>query len=747
MDTFLDFWGTMMKNFISNRFKSLEDALVTIILALIPIATFFSIMSDRRPYNYINIAVYGLISIGVLFYVAKYKTFKFDIFVALIILFNLLILTSQIINLKILEYPRTILLLSVFSIIIYQFLINIENKNNIFKLILLGGIFFAVYFTFSYRSEIIHFDFANRLGAKFSDQNDLSKYLSLFSLISLVLLFETPGKKKYFYLGSLLIFFAMILLAGSISNLLCLLISILIFIVFKTKRQNRIFAILLILTLGLLVFLLLQLQAFSYFKNRIDQIFNALVNSDGKKDGSAMERQNLLMQSFRMFFTKPLFGFGYDQVQYQTEGIAQFSHNNFTELAASFGVLAMVLYQAILLIPLIHMARQKKINTTLVMLTLYLFIFQMFLVIFRKKIEFILFPLFFSIAYTNVHSFMEVGIASKKLFLRTSFVQEGEREEIIKKPLVLCISNKNSDEPYLIQFKETMAKTVDVVNFELNDSQSQNQSEAQLSLIDTTKSFWHRSLSFKVDDIKPDVIYISAECLSLRMMFDVSIKRKIVCYIKDDFDVNNLYLSKRVSYVCSSRDIYNRLSEINKKGKYNIHYVNHKFGTHKSVNNYLCSYVNLNCSRRDINTVLKHFKDLRSVNSDFRFAILCSAYILGELKDLLRHKKIDYIDVYDEGCEMLDILYVSKCVVMTPLQKANDILQTIYSELNKPIVFTFNQEEVLNNKTSYVYNIKDDSEVIREICDLSQGEKVKTSTKNNAKLLETIEIYEYMCLF
>ena len=131
---------------IKESFSSFETTIQTMIWVLIPLMVFFSVMSDRTPYNYINFVLYGIESILILFYVFKYKRFVIDHYSLIIVLFNLMILVSQIVNGTLLEFPRTILLLSLFSIIFYQFVITVETKESLFLAILVGGVFFGLRF-------------------------------------------------------------------------------------------------------------------------------------------------------------------------------------------------------------------------------------------------------------------------------------------------------------------------------------------------------------------------------------------------------------------------------------------------------------------------------------------------------------------------------------------------------------------------------------------------------------------------
>lgn len=387
-----------MKKLLSRYFADLKTSLQTIIIALIPFAVCFSIMSDRTPFNYINILTYGLMSALIIFYVFKYGSFKIDYFVFFIVLLNITVLTSQIFNLKILEFPRTIILLSLFAILFYQFLITIEKKDTIFVVVLIGGLLFVAYFLFYYRHNLLHFHFGDRLGEELSDQNDLGKNIALFCLISLILIYKLKRWWKILPSFTLAIMLFVLLATGSISNLLTFVVVGSITMVVCAKRRNKLFVAIIIVGLALATFLLLQLPFMSYFKTRIDTIFNAFFNQEDEIDGSAAERFQLFLTAMKLFITRPVFGFGYNQVQNYTQGVGAFAHNNFAELLASFGIVGFVAYEVLLLFPLIQTIRHKKYNRYVISLSLYLFLFQLFLIIFRKKMEFVFLPLFYAIS-------------------------------------------------------------------------------------------------------------------------------------------------------------------------------------------------------------------------------------------------------------------------------------------------------------------------------------------------------------
>lgn len=399
------------------KFSSLETTLKSIIFALIPLMTFFLIMSDRKPYNSLAFILYGIETLLILFFIIKYHKFVFDVFSLLLGFFVLTVLISQLTNFTLIDFPRTILLLSIFGIIFYQFLItlNEEEKHNVYKLIILGGIFFAIYFIIYYFDDVIHLRFNERLGGDFSDQNDLAKNLAIFVILSEIFIIKVKGKNKIIYIISTFLFLVLMLLTGSISNLLVLIVLSAALLFYMTKGKQRIFVTIAIFAMFLLFIVSLQLPFMSYFRTRLINMYNLVFSESGKIDHSFLERTHLAMYGLRLFISKPIFGYGYNQVQFYTMGKDAFSHNNFIELLASFGILGFAAFEILLLYPIIKNWKKQKKELAVFSL-LYIFVFQTFLIVFRKKIEYFLIPLAFSLIDYPIYKCYTLSFKNKKIY-------------------------------------------------------------------------------------------------------------------------------------------------------------------------------------------------------------------------------------------------------------------------------------------------------------------------------------------
>lgn len=530
---------TKLFNYFKTHFNSLSSFLRTSILLLVPLITLFSVMSDRNPYNIINIGLYAVEIVLILIYVWKYKKFRFDILTFCIVLFLICILISQITNNRLSQYPTTILLLGVFAIVFYQFLVNEENKEVVYKLIVIGGILFAIYFIYWYfvrptgTFDFSLFNFDNRLGEDFSDQNDLAKYLAIFALLSLIDIYKERRFWKILPTISLLIFIYLVLVTGSVSNLLCLTIVGILAIIFCSKRKNRLYVLIGIVALGAILYGMMQLPFMKYFKTRIDGIFNSFFDPEEKVDGSASDRIKLFLEGFRLFLNRPFLGFGYDQVQYYTHGAGQFSHSNVVEVLASFGIVGFLAFETLIVYPIYYAFKNDYYKKNSVLSLLYLFVFQFFLIIFRKKIEYMLIPLGFSCIIENSRGFEVTfnGFKPNITFISGSLVHP--------KKTILLVSNagENVFELQGPKFSEFFGEDFVIKTCTIGEQISNIKSD--FNIIPKRRYFFIRKMGDVLDEVNPSYVF-STKDLSL-IVAKASLGKNIkIAYRNDDLSIKRI---------------------------------------------------------------------------------------------------------------------------------------------------------------------------------------------------------------
>lgn len=355
--------------------------------------------SNRFPFNYVSIALCALMCACMAVYVFLYRKFKINAMVGLLILFNITLLITHTINLTFSEIPKTIILMSLVAFFVYQFISTYKKPNIFFLLVLIAGILFSIIYIIHYRSDLFSFSniFDSRLGGFFDNENEISKEFGFFCVIALAL--AVREKNIYIKVGSYIfvaVLFFLILSTGSISNLLTTILVCFITLIVcqKTNKRRLIVAS---VALGIIVFfvILVQLPFMSYFKTRIENIFSTIFNPTAKAaDGSAAERFKGAITSFSIGINRFLFGFGYMSATDYTYNSIQ-SHNNFAELFVDFGIVGLIIFESLILLPLFKINKIKDKSFVLAVV-LYMLIFQLFLTTYYKKFEYLFFALLYA---------------------------------------------------------------------------------------------------------------------------------------------------------------------------------------------------------------------------------------------------------------------------------------------------------------------------------------------------------------
>lgn len=352
--------------------------------------------SNIYPWNYLTIAIVLLISIFMSLYMILFKKLFLNSIIVLFLLFIFLTIFSNLINNV--DLTKRVLLNFLFCSLIYMY--AYKNTNNIKIMLvsfLLGSLLFYFFYIGTYFKEIISFSFDERLGSDFDNLNTIARCFSFNSLIYFFLFFK---KKKYYLIPLFLLSFLLCMACGSISNLLCIILSIFIFIFLTgTKKQKILFTLFSVIIL-IVAFFILQLPNMEYFKNRIYGIITSFLGIDlgVRNDGSATARFVLLLDGFKLFLERPIFGFGEGQIQLFTHGKGSYSHNNVVELLASYGLFTFLIFEFFLFAPIFQKDNRKG-NEILLPVLIFMIIFQFFLVTYYLKVE----VFFIAIALANTH--------------------------------------------------------------------------------------------------------------------------------------------------------------------------------------------------------------------------------------------------------------------------------------------------------------------------------------------------------
>ena len=392
-----------------------RKALYAITVALIAayIFTLFS-FSGRDGWNYVNLGVGAAMVLSIIAYELLYGEIRLDEYALIAVAFCLLTILSTLMVGRIFSLPKSLYFQVAFGIAIYQFAKERENFKWTIVSIAIGGLAFAIYFIVHYRAEFLALRFFGqngRLGGFFDNENNVGRDFVILTLVALYLII---WKKQWYMILYALVMAVLLVSTGSISNIVSLAVVIILTAFFAVKGRKKL--IVLGITAGVAVAFvaLLQLPAMSYFNKRIYGMFAAFFGLSGG-DNSFIERFELSRDAILFFLKSPMFGNGYGYVSYQSiDGL--FAHNNFTEIMAAFGIIGLLVYELLMILPLVRLRKERSSLSRLVLaLVLYLFIFQMFLVTFYQKIDHIVFGLAFAFVSKGYYGGLYLSFKGKRV--------------------------------------------------------------------------------------------------------------------------------------------------------------------------------------------------------------------------------------------------------------------------------------------------------------------------------------------
>lgn len=284
-----------------------------------------------------------------------------------------------------------VFLLILFNIF-YQYFVYKKSLSKIINIFFLAIITFALVFFIMHVKEIFKGDF-ERIGGQFANVNTVGFYFTIGALISLYLgLFQ----KKYLMLFLFFVFVYLGFATGSKKVFMSVFtLSLLAITLFFGKKRFPI-TILISFLFVVSLFVFISIPQFSYFKDRLIDFINGLFK-EGGTDGSTINRLEMYKDGFKLFLYKPFLGWGFHGVV--RESIFQsYSHNNFTEILANFGLFAFLLFQFLVLFPLFRSAYfikqyqsiKRKETILIILLSTFVFVTQFGMVIIDSKISFII---------------------------------------------------------------------------------------------------------------------------------------------------------------------------------------------------------------------------------------------------------------------------------------------------------------------------------------------------------------------
>lgn len=443
---------------------------IAILIALLLLSFSIPCFSNNYPFNYITIALAVAFVVALLVkMILFHRKVYFGYYVFSLIIFIITIFISQLFNGQLNVFPKSVLLLAILGIFIYEFSKSYDYKNQIYFVFLLGGLLFALVFFVYYRNQIIHLSLSNRLGAEFNDQNQLARIISIYAIIAFA--FAFIAKTKLLRISSIIsifVFLLVIVLTGSISNLLCVILTFVIAGLLMTKGTNRIIFLLSFISIIGAATIVVFVEPSGYFKERISGIVGTLFNVGTSKDGSTSNRLFLAINTFKMFLVSPIFGNGYFSVsEFNMYGIT--GHNNFFQLLADMGIFGFVAFEFPFFYAIGYLSFKRKDHYVSKSLSIFLVIFQFFLTTYHQKMDYLIMPVALSMIETEEKCSITFFAKEKDETGKTYFsriINTGISNNMFKMRLITFINNLKHSKRILLKRTKDITNPDNIFNTE-----------------------------------------------------------------------------------------------------------------------------------------------------------------------------------------------------------------------------------------------------------------------------------------
>lgn len=239
---------------------------------------------------------------------------------------------------------RTLPLLTIFAIILYNYIDEIDGKDLLVRAIYVAGIGLAIYTIYMQGGLGGYLQLLNA-GARVGDNVNNVNTIGLGTGIAVIIAFYyVIFRKKLYHLVPLALCGFVALGTGSNKALVITALGCFLVLLFYAYITNNIFTLLKIVAVfvvaGSAFIALLRLPMFETINDRFNGMINAYLGV-GEINGSAKIRDYLVQVGMQQFVQTPLFGIGINNgatVALQAVGYDYYLHNNYVELLVDCGI-------------------------------------------------------------------------------------------------------------------------------------------------------------------------------------------------------------------------------------------------------------------------------------------------------------------------------------------------------------------------------------------------------------------------
>lgn len=252
------------------------------------------------------------------------------------------------------ERVKTVVLLCVFSSLLYDYLLTEQKEVRYLHMVCLGGALYSIFIFFSYGlgNYISFLTGGYRIGSAFTsfNNNGVGRIMAI-AAISCFSVFLNERKMRY------LVFFLLCTIAmfgaGSRTAIGGYAIGLLAVFLLKNSRRRYMYIFGGALTVIILL-LISQIPALESVSNRINSLIAGLRGNSGESDYSTLQRMQLNDAAIAQFKETPFFGIGIGAsgvLTRQIMGFDSYMHNNYVEMLCCGGIVGTAIYYLQYFIP------------------------------------------------------------------------------------------------------------------------------------------------------------------------------------------------------------------------------------------------------------------------------------------------------------------------------------------------------------------------------------------------------------
>lgn len=283
-----------------------------------------------------------------LFTIIFFYSFKINAINLSLILFCFFAFISSLLN-EMRGFVITPIAAALSTAVIYSYCsANKKSRHPLFLSAFIGNILFLFIFALQYKNELLSFDFS-RLGNYFGDINDIGVFMSFGVLYSFFLiLFNKKWAIKIFGIIFLILFFYCGLTTGSKLFLLSFVFIVVTFVCLFFGKKKWWLSLIVLASMFALLIIMFLLPALSPFRKRIlemlSTMFGQSIDGTTSNDIGTSNRILMFFDGIEMFLRKPFFGYGIQGFFVSSSFGNGWSHNHFSEILCSFGLIGTFLF-------------------------------------------------------------------------------------------------------------------------------------------------------------------------------------------------------------------------------------------------------------------------------------------------------------------------------------------------------------------------------------------------------------------